>query len=197
MEYKKLDARTLKCVLQKCVDCATNNSKIFHFCCYAHDVAVKRNKGLNMAQCTGADDVLLDHLENCDPSLKHHGIVNFSKPDGILVFPLCTKRCYNSLIGVRHRHKKQLISISRKKRPKKSMKDKRNNSMENSTTANWDRDGGDGKKPSIIVLVDWITTKENLTKYYGSLDMDGNTNRNQKDAYQKILAILIKNENGK
>jgi hypothetical protein len=195
MHYQKLDARVLKCALPTCMDYATNQSKIFHFCCYAHDVATKRGEGLTMVQCSGLDDVLVDHIAKSDTTLKDR-ILTFSKSDGVLVFPLCTKRCYNSLAVSRHKHKKQ-VEKSSNKNHRNNAKAKKSVSIDNPSTANWDRDGGNGKKPSIVVLVDWITTEGNLTKYYGGLDSEGNTNGNRKDGYHKILAALIKNENGK
>jgi hypothetical protein len=196
MKYQKIDARVLKCVLRTCVDCVTDQSKIFHFCCYAHDVSTKSGDGLNMVECTGEDDVLLDHITKYNTTLKDR-IVNFSEPDGKLVFPLCTKRCYNSLAVSRHKEKKKRDRINQKKSSCSNNNSKKGKSSDNSPTANWDRDGGDGKKPSIVVLVDWITTEENLSNYYGGLDTEGNTNGNRKDSYHKIIASIIKQENGK
>jgi hypothetical protein len=136
------------------MDYATNQSKIFHFCCYAHDVTTKRGEGLTMVQCSGLDDVLVDHIAKSDTTLKDR-ILTFSKSDGVLVFPLCTKRCYNSLVVSRHKHKKQ-IEKSSNKNHRKNAKAKKSTSVDNPSTANWDKDG-----------------------------------------YHKILAALIKNENGK
>jgi hypothetical protein len=189
MGLKKIDTAMVTCFLPTCMDCVTNQSKTFHFCCYAYDVTTKQEEGLCMAQCTGTDDVLLDHITDCDDEMKNK-VLNFSKADGKLVFPLCTKRCYNSLLSMRNKHKKLLESNNKKIPTSKNKNSKKiGESLNNfQTPPNWDRDGGEGKKSSIVVLVDWLTTEENITQYYGGLDTEGNTSANRKNAYHKILS---------
>jgi hypothetical protein len=193
MTYKKVDAQMMKCLLPSCVDASTKDPKTFHFCCYAHDVFMKLGEGLIMAQCEGRDDVLLTLLRNTEANTKE-AIINFSKRDGQLVFPFCTKRCFNSLVTLREKNKKKKTTPSRSNISKETKKGIMDSSC---PPANWDRDGGEGKKSSINVLVDWLTTEENLTDYFGGLDTEGNTNGNRKNTYHNLISKLIKEQNGK
>ena len=49
---------------------------------------------------------------------------------------------------------------------------------------------------SIEVLIEWLTTEENATNYFGGLDVDGQTNSNRKETYHHQIRDLIKEENG-
>ena len=97
-----------------------------------------------------------------------------------LIFLVCGKRCYNTL-----------------------MKTKKNNSKDGvsdyTVAQSWDKDGNvnTNTMSSIDILIDWLTTEENASKYFGGVDMDGNTNATRKEAYHHHIRDLIKKENGR
>jgi hypothetical protein len=79
-----------------------------------------------------------------------------------------------------------------KKTTKKTMKKVK----ESATPALWDKDGGENKKSSICILIDWLTTEGNLSDYYGGTDKNGYTNSNRKETYHNLICNMIKQENG-
>ena len=94
-----------------------------------------------------------------------------------LIFPVCGKRCYNTLSNYRKKEENKVDS-------------------EYATTQNWEKDGTSTKMCSIEVLVDWLTTEENCSKYFGGLDANGRTSADRKEAYHHRIRDLIKAENG-
>ena len=68
---------------------------------------------------------------------------------------------------------------------------------EYATVQSWDNDGDANKKSSIQILIDWLTTEENASKYFGGLDIEGRTSTARKETYHHHIRDLIKNENGK
>ena len=123
-----------------------------------------------------AKDKLLDMVEDSvDMSIiKDNFINNHTK----LIFPFCGKRCFNKL--THHRNK---------------VCDKEES--EYATISSWDNDGDDTTKSSVAVLIDWMTTEENCSKYFGGLDANGRTSANRKEAYHLYIRDEIKKENGK
>ena len=65
--------------------------------------------------------------------------------------------------------------------------------------SSWDNDGdtSEGVKSSIEVLVNWLTTEENCSQYFGGIDSNGRTNGNRKEVYHHHIRDIIKLENGK
>ena len=61
----------------------------------------------------------------------------------------------------------------------------------------WEKDGTSTKMCSIKVLVEWLTTEENCSQYFGGLDANGRTSADRKEAYHHRIRDLIKQENGK
>ena len=82
-----------------------------------------------------------------------------------LIFPFCGKHCFNSI----------------KKAPTTS-----NGDSKYATALSWEGDGSVTKKSSMQILIEWITTEENCSTYFGGLDASGHTNGNRKDTYLGI-----------
>jgi hypothetical protein len=64
-------------------------------------------------------------------------------------------------------------------------------------TVSWEKDGEGSIRSSMEVLIDWFTTKENVSKYYGGTDKHGTTNAERKEGYHLSMKNLIQEENGK
>jgi hypothetical protein len=114
-----------------------------------------------------------------------------------LIFPLCSKRCFNSLESLRRKKKEREEQTLKKKQKEKEKEDKlkqATSQCKNSyttTPAIWDKDGTDGKKSSICILIDWLTTEGNLSDYFGGLDKHDKTNANQKETYHYLISNMI------
>jgi hypothetical protein len=64
--------------------------------------------------------------------------------------------------------------------------------------ANWDKDSNGGKNPSSIeVLIEWLTTEENASQYFGGVNEAGKTNAMCKEGYHKLIKELILQKTGK
>ena len=101
-------------------------------------------------------------------------------PDDLskVIFPFCGKRCFNTI---------------------KTSIDKAANKSESTYTLaqSWDNDGLQGSKQSSIrVLIDWLTTNENCSQYYGGVDEKGFTSADRKETYHYYIRDLIQKENG-
>jgi hypothetical protein len=46
------------------------------------------------------------------------------------------------------------------------------------------------------LLIDWLTTEENASRYFGGADKDGRTQSERRDAYHHLIKDLIFKENG-
>ena len=49
----------------------------------------------------------------------------------------------------------------------------------------------------MTILIDWLTTEENCSKYFGGIDANGCMNGNRKEAYHHHICDIIRKENGK
>lgn len=97
--------------------------------------------------------------------------------DPKIIFPVCGKRCYNTICHTRNKKVDKAQS-------------------EYAIAQSWENDGNDLNMSSIDVLIEWLTTEENATNYFGGLDIDGKTSSNRKESYHHIIRDLIKDENG-
>lgn len=80
-----------------------------------------------------------------------------------LVFPVCGKRCYNTLCN----SKNKMVLWGE---------------TDYSAAQSWENDGDCNTESSIEVLIDWITTKENASRYFGGLDIEGRTIATRKES---------------
>ena len=132
---------------------------------------------MDMIGITSAHDSILDFVgDHVDIScLKQFSTYDLTN----LTFPFCGQRCYNYIINHRDKAKNN------------------NGDSEYATTQSWESDGSSKKKTSIQVLIDWFTTEENCSNYFGGVNDNGNTNGNRKETYHYHIRDLIRNENGK
>ena len=120
------------------------------------------------------DNSIIDQLaEGLDLVSIHDSI----KDDNTnIIFPICGKRCYNTVM----------------KKIKDNSTITKNGQSKYEKAKSWDNDGNENSKSSIEVLVDWITTEENASKYFGGLDIEGKTSATRKEAYHHHIRDLIK-----
>ena len=158
-----------------CKNTKTKQPKVFHHLCYMHMIHNSPKDEMEPLCYLGLEDKLIAHI---DKSIDMKVIDRFllSEPSN-LTFPFCGKRCFNSLHQVRN--KKVTTSDS-----------------DYAITQNWEKDGSTTCRSSMRVLIDWISTQENCSSYFGGLDSNGNTSANRKEAYHHHIRDLIKKENG-
>ena len=123
-----------------------------------------------------SDEVVKDIPKSINVKEIHKSLYN---DEHHLIFPICGKRCYNVVTYI------------------KTKKDTNNKDSEYAVLKSWDKDGSDNKRSSIDVLIDWLTTQENASSYFGGIDVDGRTNSNRKETYHLVIRDVIRNENGK
>jgi hypothetical protein len=117
-------------------------------------------------------DYVGDHIDmSCFKEFSYNQLSN-------LTLPFCGLRCYNSILKLR------LKGISN------------NGDSEYAVSQNWDNDGTSNRKSSMEVLIEWITTEENCSNYFGGVNEKGTTNGNRKETYHYHIRDLIQNENG-
>lgn len=175
--YKLVDTRIIKCFNPTCKHPTTKNAKIFHYVCYMHMLSTSGNEEMEHLVLENDNDKLFELVDDSVPiqNVKHY-ITNQTHP---FIFPYCGKRCFNKLTN----HRKKEVN-------------KEDNSGY-ATSCNWENDGDDNKKSSIGVLIDWMSTEENCSKYFGGLDSSGRTNGDRKEVYHLHIRDLIIAENGK
>ena len=177
--YSRHDVRLLRCFSPACKKKNSNSPKIFHHVCFMHMLKTVEEEKMEMIKISSAHDKILDFVgDHVDISC----LKNFSSDDlSNLIFPFCGQRCFNYILNYRT-----------KKNPAVS-----NGDSEYAASCSWDSDGSSKKRTSIQVLIDWFTTEENCSSYFGGVDEQGKTNGNRKDTYHYHIRDLIRNENGK
>jgi hypothetical protein len=173
--YSIMDTRLLMCANPSCKNSQTKQPKVFHHVCYMHMMSTKSNNDLNHLKIESEQDKLLDYVENRFDMKK---IMNDVANDTTqLIFPFCGRRCHKTICNYR------------KKQDTKKVSDYAN-------SQNWENDGSSTKKSSIQVLIDWITTEENCSSYFGGVDSNGRTDGNRKESYHHYIREQIRKENG-
>ena len=177
IKYTTMDARLVSCFNTLCKSTNTKSPKRFHYVCYKHMMATKANETMDVLEIEEINDKITDEIVD---QTNLPAILDILKHDEKrLIFPICGKRCYNSVVF---------------KRTKES---KNKDESEYSQAQSWDNDGDEKVKSSIEVLINWITTEENASSYFGGLDIEGRTSANRKESYHHLIRDLIKEENGK
>jgi hypothetical protein len=133
---------------------------------------------MKLIELSVSDDNLFSHLLNGN-EIKLL-VASTSDEDTKFILPVCSKSCYNKVSGFRVNEMKDNILV-----------------FSDGTLFNWDKDGGNGKPSSTEILVNWLTTEENASSYYGGVNRRGKTNANRKEQYHKLIAMLIHKTNGK
>jgi hypothetical protein len=152
-KYNVVDTRLLCCCYPKCSSIVTKQPKIFHHICYIHGLVIKEKEGLEMIELTSKDDKLFDLLNV--PKKDKQGLFELSNEEAKLVFPVCGKWCFSNIQKYRIKDKIEANG--------------------NAGVYNWDKDRTEHKKSSIDILIDWLTTEENASKYFGGIDKNGKT----------------------
>jgi hypothetical protein len=183
LKYLVVDSRIIKCCQPACTNGLDSNPKLFHFSCYMHSFLKSDNKGMSMVSVTSENDKVLNFLNIPEAILIE--VKTFLRNGNSVLFPCCGKRCYKVLAASRLDKKKSATSSST------AISETMNN-----TNPNWDKDGSTNTRSSIQILIDWLTTEENATKYFGGLDKDGRTSSDRKESYHNYISEIIKNENG-
>ena len=175
-QYKQLDTRVISCLNPTCKSPITKQQKTFHYCCYMHMMATRKDEMPDHLTISNNDDRLIEFVEDsvsmasiCENIMK----TNITK----LIIPVCGKRCYSKLLNHQSKVKKNLDS-------------------EYATAASWENDGDEINLSSIQVLINWLTTEENCSKYFGGIDVNGRTSANRKETYHHRIRDMIKDENG-
>ena len=176
IKYNTYDVRLMTCFNPSCKHPTTKKAKQFHHVCFLHMLNTDPTKDMKLIKMDSAHDKLVDLMEDkTDVSfLKELNATDISN----LSLPFCGKRCYNTIINYRNKCSNKGDS-------------------EYATTQSWDTDGSSKHKTSIQVLIEWLTTEENCSTYYGGVDSNGLTSANRKETYHYYIRDLIRKENGK
>ena len=174
--YNVVDTRLVSCFNPLCKNTTTKLPKVFHHSCYMHMINKSSKEEMGTFYYDGKEDKFNSHI---DKSIDMTRINAFLESDqSNLMFPFCGKRCFNSLF--QFRNKKTNVTDS-----------------DYALTQNWEKDGSPTCRTSMMVLVDWMSTQENCSSYFGGVDSKGNTSANRKDTYHHHIRNLILKENGK
>lgn len=177
INYTNMDTRFVRCCNPLCKRPNTKSPKHFHYVCYQHMIANEPIDGTKVLDNEGPSDKILDFIGSSRISNINAIINNIVDSDIKLIYPVCGKRCYNTVV------------FSKNKKAPKSQSDYANG-------LNWDQDGNDNKKSSTTILIDWFTTEGNASSYFGGLDADGRTSSDRKEAYHHHIRDEIVKENG-
>jgi hypothetical protein len=175
-KYNIVDTRLLKCCYPKCSSITTKKAKLFHHVCYMHGLLLKEKEGLKMIEVLSEDDKIFDLLNISSKDRKE--LFELSNSEAKVIFPVCGKRCFSNIEKYRINKTNETTTS-------------------NSNMFNWEKDGDETKKSSIDLLIDWLTTEENATKYFGGSDKNGRTKGMNKDGYHKVIRKYIMDRNGK
>ena len=174
--YNVVDTRLVSCFNPSCTNSKTKLPKVFHHSCYMHMINMSTKEEMESLYYEGKDDKLVSLI---DKSIDMDIVNAFLVSDkSNLMFPFCGKRCFNSLF--QYRNKKTNVGDS-----------------DYALTQNWEKDGSPTSRTSMMVLVNWISTQENCSSYFGGVDSKGNTSANRKETYHHHIRNLILKENGK
>ena len=168
--YSVNDLRIVRCFSPSCKSIKTKRPKLFHYVCFMHMLNMNEDTEMKLI---GWKEYEQQIKKQVDSSVDMNHIQNSLTNDNTnLIFPFCGIRCFRSIV-----------------KPKKE-------ESEYSIIKSWDNDGTSKSKSSIKVLIEWITTEENCSSYFGGLDATGRTNANRKETYHYHIRDLIIKENG-
>jgi hypothetical protein len=177
--YTLHDTRLLRCFNQSCRKSKFDSSpKEFHYVCFMHMLKhYNPDNKMKMISITSVYDDILDFVgDHVNIScLKEFSTNQLSN----LTFPFCGQRCCKTITNYKNKKK-----------------NKNNGDSEYAILQSWDNDGSSRNKSSTEVLIEWLTTEENCTNYFGGVNEKGATNGNRKESYHYHIRDLIKSENG-
>ena len=176
-KYTTYDVRLIKCFNPSCKHQKSKSPKIFHHVCFMHMLKMStKDDEMKLLKVEGPEDNILKLIDKkVDlPYIKKLDTDDLSN----LIFPFCGKRCFKTINTFRNK-------INYK------------GDSEYASAQSWDKDGSSKHRTSMEVLIDWFTTEENCSSYFGGVDSNGRTNANRKETYHYYLRDLIRQENGK
>ena len=96
IKYDTMDTRLVHCVNKLCKHSDTKLPKTFHYVCFMHKIHTKANDGMDIIESIGIDDNMFDHLHKDIDIKSIYTTVKDSQHK--LIFPVCGKRCYNTIM---------------------------------------------------------------------------------------------------
>jgi hypothetical protein len=179
-KYDVLDCTLMSCFQPDCKQIKSKMPKHFHFACYIHNISISNDEDLKMIEVENKDDplLMLANQKNNMVPLEYNDIVAQNQK---LVFPVCGKRCMSNCLT-----RRKEIQRCEDSKP----------SLTSNANLGWDKDGSDTVRSSEQVILDWLTTEENTSSYYGGVGKDGQTSANRKHSYHLKLSAEIEKENG-
>jgi hypothetical protein len=180
-KYNIIDTRTYTCCQPSCTNTKTKSSKLMHHACFMHAMKLSSDDPeMTFIAMEKQDDKILEYIRV--NSIERKVLNHLYSKDTPILFPVCGKRCSKLVTGYRH---KEVIVLD-----------------DNATDvpmapANWEKDSNGGKNlSSIQVLIDWLTTEENASQYFGGVNEQGKTNAMRKEGYHKVIKDLIFEKTG-
>ena len=138
-------------------------------------------------------------IHTCDEKKERHitkveyNANNPTKVTQQFAFPVCSLRCHNRLAALEADHQKAFSS------EEKRMNKIRTAIMsgDSSLLPRWDNDNiHPNGMTSISALLEWVTTEENGSMYFGGNNSHGHPNGISKDKYHQIIAREIRQKTG-
>jgi hypothetical protein len=173
--FSMFDVRYIRCFAENCKNKSTKEAKVFHHGCYMNFLFSDDNIDLDLIPIFPSDNVVIDYVN------KRVGKILTVPLDGRIILPSCGRQCHKNII-------KKIASLNKTK--KIDLKSDGRSKLQ------WDKDGSSSQRSSIQVLVDWITTEENASSYFGGKNKKGKTNGSRKETHHFEITNKIKNENG-
>ena len=105
-----MDTRLVHCFNKLCKSTNANLSKCFHFICYEHMMKTHKEPRMDELDLATKKDAILNHItEDIDVIRVGDSIM---EEEMKLIFPVCGKRCYNTVTKEKIIHpKKHLVII--------------------------------------------------------------------------------------
>jgi hypothetical protein len=180
-KYNIIDTRTYTCCVPNCSKPTKSKAiKVFHHACYMHACSQlfeeEDDRTIVMLQ---ENDKILDYMKVNELERKVLNHLFCTKTH--VLFPVCGKRCFKSVTGYRT---KEVIVLDELIQDTPS------------APANWDKDAHGDKPSSIQLLIQWLTTEENASLYFGGVNQAGKTTAMRKECYHKVIKQFIKDRNG-
>ena len=151
-KYTTYDVRLVSCFNPSCKHPKTKMAKVFHHVCFMNMLKTNLTDEMELITIDTKKDKLVELIDDKIDVSFFNELSDLEYTN--LSFPFCGKRCFNTITNYRNK-------ISNK------------GDSEYATTQSWDSDGSSKHRTSITVLIDWFTTEENCSSYYGGVDSNG------------------------
>jgi hypothetical protein len=173
--FSMFDVRYIRCFAENCKNKSTKEAKVFHHGCYMNFLFSDDNIDLDLIAIFPSDNVVIDYVN------QRVGRTVTIPLDGRIILPSCGRQCHKNIL-------KKITSLNKSK--KTDLK------SDGTSKLQWDKDGSSSQRSSIQVLVDWITTEENASSYFGGKNKKGKTTGSRKETHHFEITKVIQKENG-